>query len=105
MGALIVPEIRLSVRVKPGASRAKVGGSHDGALIISVNAPPVDGAANVAVITALAEALGVKSRQIRVVAGHTGRTKILAIDTDEPDRVREEISRLTAPLPNPEMTR
>lgn len=88
VGAWTVAEIRLSVRVKPGASRAKVGGSHDGALIVAVNAPPVDGAANAAVIEALSEAFGVKVRHVRVVSGHTARTKIIAIDTERPEDVR-----------------
>lgn len=83
MGALGVAEMRLSVRVKPGASRARVGGSHDGALIVAVHAQPVDGAANEAVMKALADSLGLRSRQIRVVSGHTARTKFVAIETDD----------------------
>ncbi|MFM8155602.1 MAG: DUF167 domain-containing protein, partial [Actinomycetes bacterium] len=50
MGALSMAEVRLSVRVKPGSSRARVGGSHDGALVVAVHAQPVDGAANESVI-------------------------------------------------------
>ncbi len=87
-------EIRLTVRVKPGASRAKVGGSHEGAVIVAVNAPPVDGAANEAVVRAVAGALGVKARQIRVASGHTSRTKILAIETDEAASLQARISEL-----------
>lgn len=87
-------EIRLTVRVKPGASRAKVGGSHEGAVIVAVNAPPVDGAANEAVVRAVATALGVKARQVRVASGHTSRTKILAIETDEAASLQARISEL-----------
>lgn len=89
-----MPEIRLSVRVKPGSSRARVGGSHDGVLIVSVNAPPVDGAANEAVIGALADALGIKKRQIRVSSGHSARTKILAIETEGADALLARIAEL-----------
>jgi uncharacterized protein (TIGR00251 family) len=77
-----VGEVRIAVRVKPGASRARVGGSYgpDAALIVSVNAPPVDGAANGAVVDAVAEAFGVRRRQVRLVSGQSARTKVLAID-------------------------
>jgi uncharacterized protein (TIGR00251 family) len=77
-----VGEVRVAVRVKPGASRARVGGSYgsDGSLIVAVNAPPVDGAANQAVIDAIAEAFGVRRRQVRLVSGQSARTKVLAID-------------------------
>lgn len=97
MGVLIVAEIRLSVRVKPGSSRAKVGGNHDGALIVAVNAQPVDGAANEAVVKALAEALKIKSRDIRVVSGHTARTKIVSIETEEPQQLAARAATLTGP--------
>lgn len=74
-------EIRLTVRVKPGSSRARVGGSYgeQGALVVAVNAPPVDGRANDAVCAAVAEALELRPRDVHVVSGHTARTKILGI--------------------------
>ena len=87
-------ETRVSVRVKPGSSRVRVGGSHDGALIVAVNAPPVDGAANAAVVRALADALGLRARQLRVVSGHAARTKVIAIEADSPDAIAERIAAL-----------
>lgn len=75
---------RFSVRVKPGASRTQVGGSYgeSSALIVAVNEQPVDGKANDAVIAALAKALDVRKADLQVVAGHTGRTKILECSDD-----------------------
>lgn len=81
----------MTVRVKPGSSRARVGGSYgpEAALVVAVNAPPVDGAANDAVVTAVAKALGLKARQVALVSGHTARTKILELDV--PDDTASDI--------------
>lgn len=83
--------IRLPIRVKPGSSRLRVGGSYGEppALIVAVHSQPVDGQANTAVIHALSEALGVRPGQISVVSGHTSRTKIVEIQTADVDAVRQ----------------
>jgi len=90
--------VRVTVRVKPGASRAKVGGTYGqpAALIVSVHAHPVDGQANIAVIDALASALDIRKADVTVVAGHTGRTKILAIETNDEASVQQRIDELFA---------
>ena len=90
--------IRVTIRVKPGASRTKVGGSYGepAALIVAVNAQPVDGQANAAVIDALAHALEIRKADVTVVAGHTGRTKILAIETNEALSLQARIDELLA---------
>ena len=74
--------MRITVRVRPGASRTRVGGAYDGQLVVAVNAPPVDGAANEAVVKAVAAALGLRPARIRVVSGHTARTKVLELDVE-----------------------
>ena len=61
-------------------------------MVVRVNAPPVDGAANDAVIAALAEALDVPKRDIRIAAGATSRNKSLEIA----GLSREEIARRLA---------
>lgn len=74
--------IRVVVRAKPGASRTRVGGSYgpDGALVVAVTSPAVDGAANDAVIRAVAKATGLRARDVAIVSGHRSRAKILALD-------------------------
>lgn len=71
--------VRFGVRVQPRASRSEVAGLHGDALKVRVHAPPVDGAANEAVVTVVAEALGVPRRAVRIVTGETGRSKVVEV--------------------------
>lgn len=89
-------ETRFTVRVRPGASRTSVGGAYGDppALIVAVTAPAVDGRANDAVIAALADALGVRPREIRIVSGMTARSKVVAIESTDPTTVDERLSAL-----------
>lgn len=96
-GSMLVMDIvRITIRVKPGASRSNVGGAYGDppALVIAVHKQPVDGQANAAVIQALASALHIRKSDIEVVAGHTGRTKILAIYTDDEQGVSNRLAEL-----------
>ena len=71
--------VRFAVRVQPRSSRTGVEGVHGDALKVRVNAPPVDGAANEAVVEVLAEALGVPRRMVRIVAGESSRSKVVEV--------------------------
>jgi uncharacterized protein YggU (UPF0235/DUF167 family) len=78
----------VAVRVKPAASRARVGGCWVGpygpALVVAVTARAVEGRATAAVLAALADALGVRPRAISVRAGGTSRDKLLAVEAEQP---------------------
>ena len=74
-GALI-----FDVQVVPRASRVAVGPAIGDRLRVAVTAPPVDGAANAAVIEALAAAFGVRRAAVGIVRGQTGRRKTVRID-------------------------
>lgn len=65
----------LEVLVQPRASRTRVVGEHGGRLKIQLAAPPVDGAANAALLEFLAGALDVKRGDVTLLAGETGRRK------------------------------
>ena len=80
----------VAVRAVPGASRASVVGLHGDELRIRVCSPPVDGRANEELCAVLAEALGLRPRQVTVVAGHTARSKQLLVAL-EPDEVRRRL--------------
>ena len=75
----------LEIRVRPNASRNKVGGSVGSPqrLLVAVQAPAVDGKANAAVIKELANAFGLKARDFTIVYGELGRDKRLLVDGDE----------------------
>ena len=91
--------MRVTVRVKPGASRTKVGGTHgegEGApLVVAVGARAVDGAATRAVLAAVAEAFGVPTRAVGLVTGATSRTKVLEVDIEDQEG-RRRLAELTA---------
>jgi uncharacterized protein YggU (UPF0235/DUF167 family) len=73
-------EFRLAIRVRPGAARASVGGTHGDALVVRVCERAVDGNATEAALRAVARALGVKRRDVRLVTGPTSRDKVVAVD-------------------------
>ena len=72
--------MRVAIRVRPGASRTQVGGSHDSALVVRVVARAVEGQANDAVVRALAEAFDVPRRAVSLVSGTTSRSKVVDVD-------------------------
>ena len=73
-GAVIV-----SVHVVPNASRTEADGLHDGALRVRLHAPPVDGKANDALVTWLADTLKVRRSEIEWIRGQTSRRKQLRV--------------------------
>jgi uncharacterized protein (TIGR00251 family) len=71
--------VRIALRVIPRSPRTKIDGVRDGRLLIRVTAPPVDDAANEAVVETLARALDVPQRSIRIVSGATARNKTVEV--------------------------
>jgi uncharacterized protein (TIGR00251 family) len=69
----------LDVHVSPRASKSAILGEHDGALKVALAAPPVDGAANRALIELMSDLLGVPKRQVTLVRGESSKRKTLAI--------------------------
>ncbi len=67
--------IRLTIQVQPRASRTELAGRHGDALKVRLQAPPVDGAANEALVRFLCESLGVGRSAVRIVSGQGGRRK------------------------------
>ncbi|RBY79743.1 DUF167 domain-containing protein [Blastococcus sp. TF02A-26] len=84
--------MRVALRVRPGAGRTAVGGSHDGALVVRVAAPAVDGRATEAALTAVASALGLRRRDVVLVTGATSRTKVVEVPDDRAAAVADLLS-------------
>lgn len=79
------------VRVSPRASRDAIGGAHDGALKVALTAPPVEGAANAALVKLLAKRLGVSKSAVRIVSGESSRNKRVEVDGVSPDQARRSL--------------
>jgi len=71
--------VRLAVKVQPRASANEVGVPLGGELKIKVTAPPVDSAANEALLKFLAEKLDCARSRVELLRGHTSRHKIILL--------------------------
>jgi hypothetical protein len=91
----VSPSARLDIRVIPRASRTKIDGIRAGRLMLRVTAPPVDDAANDAVVTALAKALSVPRSAIQITAGAHSRDKSIVISGLTADDLKTRLSSYT----------
>lgn len=71
--------VRLTLHVQPRAARTELAGLHGDALKVRLAAPPVDGAANDALIRFLADRLGVPRSAVALVGGATSRRKVVEV--------------------------
>ena len=69
----------VAVRAITRAGRTEVAGIRDGAVIVRLNAPPVDGEANAELIDLMARTLRVPKVAITIKAGESWRRKTLLI--------------------------
>ena len=83
--------VELDVRVVPRAKKTAIDGERDGSVLIRLAAPPVDGAANDALIRYLAALCRVPRHAVRIVSGERGRRKRVAIDGVSANSMRELI--------------
>lgn len=83
MSALLVNTtaegVRFGVHVQPKASRSEIVGLHGDALKIRLQAPPVDGAANEALVHLVAASLGLPRAAVQIVAGLSSRRKTVEV--------------------------
>lgn len=80
--------VRFNVRVQPRASNSEIVGEYNGAIKIRLSAPPVEGAANEALVDLLAKRLGVAKRDVRIVGGLSSRNKTVEVTGAEAAAIR-----------------
>jgi uncharacterized protein len=85
------PPALLHLRVIPRARRTEISGRRGDAILVRLAAPPVDGAANDALIAFLAERLEIPRRQIALARGATTRDKTVAIDGLSPAEIARRL--------------
>jgi uncharacterized protein len=79
----------IAVRIQPRSSKNSVDRMEDGSLKIRLTAPPVDGAANEALVKFLSDTLAVSKSHIEIVSGHTSREKrVKVVGKSEADVIR-----------------
>ena len=71
--------VLVSVKLQPRSSADQIGEPHGNELRVKVTAPPVDAAANQALVRLLAEKLDYPRNQVQLVRGQTSRHKLVKL--------------------------
>ena len=85
--------IVIDLLVIPRAGRSEIAGTRAGALLVRLNAPPVDGAANAELIELLADTLEVPRRNITIASGATSKRKRVKVVGITADRATSRLPR------------
>ena len=83
--------ILLSVKLQPRASKNEIGEALGDELKIKVTAPPVDAAANQALIEFLAEILGCSRGKVELIRGQTSRHKTVLLHGFRAEEVLQKL--------------
>ncbi len=83
----------LAVRVTPRSARNEIAGVlEDGTIKVRLTAPPVEGKANEALVRFLADILKVPPSKIEIIAGETGRDKLVTVLDVDAETVNQRIT-------------
>lgn len=83
--------VLIDVRVIPRAAQSGLAGTRDGALLVRLKAPPVEGAANAELVEVLARALGVPRRAVTIASGERARRKRVRVEGVTVDAVEARL--------------
>ncbi len=83
--------VRIVIRVVPRAGRSSIAGTRDDALLVRLNAAPVEGAANAELVEVIARALNVPKRAVSIVTGERSRRKTLDVSGISIDEARSKL--------------
>ena len=70
----------IGIYVQPRASKSEISGMYDGMVRIRLAAPPVNGAANAALVAFIAERLDIAKSRVRVISGLASRRKVVRVE-------------------------
>jgi uncharacterized protein (TIGR00251 family) len=84
-------DVVVDVRLIPRAKKTQLAGVREGAVLIRVAAPPVEGAANDALVDFLSTTLDLPRRNIRIISGEHSRHKRVSITAASADAVRARL--------------
>jgi uncharacterized protein len=85
--------VMLSIKLQPRAAKNEIGPALGAELKIKVTAPPVDAAANEALVRLLAETLNCPRGAVRLVRGHTARHKAVLVTGLAPQEILQRLDR------------
>ncbi len=83
--------VTIGVRVTPRSGRSGIAGWRDDELVVHLNAPPVEGAANAELVEVIAAALGVPKRAVSIGLGHRSRHKTVRVTGVSVEEVRSRL--------------
>ena len=69
----------VEIRLQPRGGRDQVMGERDGAVLIRISAPPVDGKANAALLAFVAKTVGAPKGAVTIIRGETSRNKVIRV--------------------------
>jgi uncharacterized protein len=82
----------LRVRVNPKSSKNEILGWKDDELQIKLTAPPIDGAANSALIKFISNWIGIRKSDIKLISGEKSRNKCLYIDNLDLEEIKKRVN-------------
>lgn len=86
-----MPDTNLKLHVSPRGSKNEITGWRDDVLCVKLTAPPVEGAANAAVVRFIADALKIRKSQVELVSGDKSREKVVRISGLSEIDIRERL--------------
>lgn len=85
--------LRFEVHAKPRARKSAIVGISDGKLEAALGAPPVDGAANEALVELLSDVLDLPKRAITILRGGSSRHKLVSVEGIDEGSLRSRLAR------------
>ena len=87
-----MPDCILKLHVTPRGSKNEITGWRGDSLCVKITAPPVEGAANAAIVKFIADSLNIRKSQIDLVSGDKSREKVLKITGLSDDDIKSRLN-------------